>query len=91
MPTGQTVTKCKTYKENRILVRLKIVEGYGSFADSKWNVKKINKLFVFVVNLDTFYDCKVNFKESNVVETLIYLFCINFDLKQFVVFLYNNC
>ena len=51
----------------------------------------MNKLFVFVVNLDSFYDCKVNFKESNVVDTSIYLFCINFDLKQFVVSLYNNC
>ena len=41
MPTGQTVTKCKTYKENRILVRLRIVDGHVSFADSKWNVKKL--------------------------------------------------
>ena len=41
MPTGQTVTKCKTCKENRILVRLRIVDGHVSFPDSKWNVKKL--------------------------------------------------
>ena len=41
MPTGQTVTKCKTYKENRILVRLRIVDGHVSFANSNCNVKKL--------------------------------------------------
>ena len=38
---GQTVTKCKTYKEDKILVRLRIEDGHVSFVDSKRKVKKI--------------------------------------------------
>ena len=33
--------KIKTYKENRILVRLRIVDGYVSFANSKCNVNTL--------------------------------------------------
>ena len=38
---GQTVTKCKTYKEDKILVRLRVVDGHVSFVDSKSKAKKI--------------------------------------------------
>ena len=37
---GQTVTKCKTHKEDKIWVRLKIVDGHVLFIDSKKNITK---------------------------------------------------
>ena len=37
---GQTNTKCKTHKEDKIWVRLKIVEGHVLFIDSKKIVTK---------------------------------------------------
>ena len=40
MPTGQTVTKLR-HIGNRILVRLRIVDGYLSFANSKCNVNTL--------------------------------------------------
>lgn len=36
----QTVKKCKTYKEDKILVNLRIVHRHVSFTDSKSKVKK---------------------------------------------------
>ena len=36
----QTVKKCKTYKEDKILVNLRIVHRHVSFIDSKSKVKK---------------------------------------------------
>ena len=38
---GQKVTKCKTYKEDKILVSLRIVDGHVSFVDSTRKVRKI--------------------------------------------------
>ena len=37
---GQTFTKCKTHKEDKVWVRLRIVDGHVSFIDSKKNVTK---------------------------------------------------
>ena len=37
---GQTLTKCKTYKEDKIWVRLRVVDGHVSFVDSKNKVTK---------------------------------------------------
>ena len=48
------------------------------------------KLFVFLI-LDTFYNYNKNFKRPKAVDTLIHLFCINFDMKQFAALLYDNC
>ena len=49
------------------------------------------KFFVFVLILDTFYNYNKNFKRPKAADTLIHLFCIKFDMKQFAASLYDNC